>query len=136
MTDPTFHNKREDTLPNVVLDADSSLENSSAQEAPKEEVQTGSNPPQELEAEKKEGEPVPLSPPLTSDESDSERENNRPKKRVNMPGRNEENEQGAKIRGHIDLEVNVNGDVDISVTLNINKCPIQNLRVHRCHYFR
>ena len=136
MTDPTFHNKREDTLPNVVLDTYSSLDNNSAQEAPKEAVETGSNPPQEPGAEMKEGEPIPLSPPVTSDESDSERENNRTKKRVNMSGHNEDTEQGAKVRGHVDLEANVNGNVDISVTLNINKFPLQNLRIHRCHYFK
>ena len=110
-------------------------ENSSDQGAPKEEVQIGSNPPQEPEAEENEGEHVPRSRPVTPDESDSEKENNRPKRRVNIQGQNEENERGTKIRGHVNLEVNVNGDADISVTLNINKCPIQNLRVRRCHYF-
>ena len=104
MTDPTFHNKREDILPNVVLDTESSLENTSAQ-GPTEAVETGSNPPPEPEAEKKEGEPVPLSPQVTSDESDSERENNRTKRRVNMSGHNEDTEQGAKVRGHVDLDL-------------------------------
>ena len=136
MTDPVFQNKREDILPNVVLDTDSSLENTSAKEAPTETVETGSNPPPEPEAEKKDGEPIPIPPEVTSDESDSERENNRTKKRVNMSEHNEDTEQGAKVRGHVDLEVNVNGKVDISVTLNINKCPLQNLRIRRCHYFK
>ena len=136
MTDPTLSNKREDILPNVVLDTDTSLENPTAGEAPTEAVNTGSNPPQEPEAEKKDGDPIPISPEVTSDESDSERENNKTKKRVNMSGHNEDTEQGAKVRGHVDLEVNVQGNVDISVTLNVNKCPLQNLRIRRCHYFK
>ena len=65
MTDPTFHNKREDILPNVVLDTDTSLENPTAGEAPMEAVDTGSNPPQEPEAEKKDGDPIPISPEVT-----------------------------------------------------------------------
>ena len=132
MTDPTSNNKREDNLPNVVLEADPFLNNSSEQGAPQEEVPTGTNPPPEPETEEKEGENVPCSRSVTPD---SEKGNNRPRRKVNIQGQNEENENGPKIWGNVDLEVNVNGDADISVTLNIDKCPIQNLRVRRCHYF-
>ena len=88
MTDPTSNNKREDTLPNVVLEADPSLNNSSEQGAPKEEVPTGTNPPPEPETEEKEGENVPRSRSVTPD---SEKENNRPRRRVNIQGQDEEN---------------------------------------------
>ena len=134
MTDPTLSNKREDILPNVVLNNDTSLENPTAGEAPTKAVDTGSNPPHEPEAEKKDGDPIPISPEVTSDESDTDKENKKTKKRVNTR-HNEDAEQGAKAKGHVDIEVNVQGNIDISVTVNVNKCPLQNLKIRRCNYF-
>ena len=124
MTDPTANNKREDALPNVVLEADPTLDKSAEQGVQQNQTPAGTDP---LEPKAEEGED---SRPVTPD---SDKENNRPKRKVYM--QEEDNNNGSRIRGNVDLEVNVNGDANITVTLNINKCPIQNLRVRRCHYF-
>ena len=126
MTDPTANNKREDALPNVVLEADPTLDKSAEQGVQQNQTPAGTDP-SELKAEEGEN-----SRPVTPD---SEKENNKPRRKVNIQGQEEDNENEPRIRGNVDLEVNVNGDANISVTLNINKCPIQNLRVRRCHYF-
>ena len=124
MTDPTANNKREDALPNVVLEADPTLDKSAEQGVQQNQTPAGTDP---SEPKAEEGE---NSRPVTPD---SEKENNKPKRKVYI--QEEDNDNESRIRGNVDLEVNFNGDANISVTLNINKCPIQNLRVRRCHYF-
>ena len=49
MTDPTLSDKREDILPNGVLNGDTSVVTPTAGEAATEAVNTGSNPPCESE---------------------------------------------------------------------------------------
>ena len=95
----------------------------------------GSNPPCQSEAGEKPDNPMNISPEVTSDESDSDKENKRRKKRV-YAGSNEDAEQSASARGHVDVEVNIRGNIMVSVTVNVNHCPLQNLTVRRCNHFK
>ena len=72
MTDPTSNNKREDTLPNLVLEADPSLDKSSEQGAQQNEVPAGTNPPPEPKTEEKENDNVPRSCSVTPDSKKSQ----------------------------------------------------------------
>ena len=127
--------EREDILSNGVLNDNTPVADPAAGEAATEAAKTGSNPPCESEAEEISDNPMSISPEVTSDESETDKENKKRKKRVYV-GNNEDAEQSTNARGHVDVEVNIRGNIMVSVTVNVNHCPLQNLTVRRFNHFQ